>query len=84
MYDGSVIHSTTPAVGFFLVPLVILVTLVSSLAPTLKKVEKNGLDKEPEPFGPFSVFAEQTNARASMVGLAALFVIEKFTGSSLF
>mmetsp|Transcript_1929 Transcript_1929/g.6741 ORF Transcript_1929/g.6741 Transcript_1929/m.6741 type:complete len:228 (+) Transcript_1929:76-759(+) len=84
MYDGTVIQSTFPSAGAFLVPLVVLAVLAGSLAPKLKQVEKNGLDVAPDSYGPFTVDAEVLNGRAAMMGLPALLIAEKITGSALF
>ena len=83
--NGVVRTSTYPASGFFLVPVVVLVALAASLAPALKKSSPNGLNEEPEAFGPFNPKAELTNGRASMVGLVSLWAAEHFTnGAALF
>lgn len=82
--DGVSRTSTYPAAGFFLVPLVVLVALGASLAPTLKKSSPNGLDETPEAFGPFKPEAELTNGRGAMVGLASLVAVEHFTNGALF
>lgn len=82
--DGVSRTSTYPAAGFFLVPLVALVALGASLAPTLKKSSPNGLDETPEAFGPFKPEAELTNGRGAMVGLTSLVAVEHFTNGALF
>ena len=82
--DGVSRTSTYPAAGFFLVPLVVLVALGASLAPTLKKSSPNGLNETPEAFGPFKPEAELTNGRGAMVGLSSLLLVENFTNGALF
>lgn len=64
-----------------MVPLVVLVALGASLAPTLKKSSPNGLDETPEAFGPFKPEAELTNGRGAMVGLTSLLAVEHITNS---
>ena len=83
--DGVVRTSTYPGSGFFLIIPTVLIALAASLAPALKKSSPNGLNEKPEAFGPFNPDAEMINGRASMVGLVALPIAEKFiNGAALF
>ena len=83
--DGVVKSSTFPAVGAFMIPAVVLLTLAASLAPVLRGNEESGLEKAPKDFGPFKAESEMTNGRGAMIGLVALLFAEKFTnGAALF
>jgi hypothetical protein len=83
--DGVVRTSTYAGTGFYMIVPVALVALFASLAPSMRNSSPNGLSEEPKAFGPFSPNAEMINGRASMIGLVALPIAEKFiNGSALF
>lgn len=73
-----------PQAGAFLIPLTVLLVTVASFVPAFRGQQKNGLDVDAEDWGPFRQVAEVKNGRWAMVGLLALWLIEKQTGSALF
>ena len=82
--DGVVKTSTMPAEGMFLIPVTVLLVIAASLAPQLRNAPENGLEEVPKDFAMFKAESEMINGRGAMVGLAALFVVEKFTHHALF
>lgn len=71
--------------GFFLIPAVVILVILSSFAPKARGVEQNGLNVEAKPsWGIFTPSSERTNGRAAMIGLVALAATESIFGHALF
>lgn len=74
-----------PKLGFFLIPAVVILVILSSFAPKARGVEQNGLNVEAKPsWGIFTPSSERTNGRAAMIGLVALAATESIFGHALF
>jgi len=73
-----------PQAGLFLIPTTVLVVMAASLLPQFRGRKDNGLDIPAEPYKFFSPSSEMINGRAAMMGLVALFMVEKLTGSAFF
>mmetsp|Transcript_48139 Transcript_48139/g.92011 ORF Transcript_48139/g.92011 Transcript_48139/m.92011 type:complete len:244 (+) Transcript_48139:86-817(+) len=84
MRDVGVKVIFLPKLGFFLLPLTVIVVIVSSIMPKIRGKEDNGLNVPTSAYGPFTPNAETINGRAAMMGLVSLLAVEGMTGSALF